>query len=175
MILAREATLISIVSSVAETDIFNFTVPANAMGSNRMLRLTLLGDRLNNSGAAETAPTFRVYTGGTVRYQDAGAALASSATRRVASMVLHFAMQNATDTMIMSASAVYSGAAAAAATTGIGDFAGAGNTVQSFAIASDGTFTQDTTSNWALRVSWQNGTNAATVEFRRHYAVLELV
>jgi hypothetical protein len=169
---AREVTLINIVSSVAETDIFNQTIAANLMSTNRMLRLTIHYDRLNNSGATETAATLRVYTGGTVRYADAGLALPANASRVPGRYVFEFGMQNASNVMILNGILLQH--TAGGATTGLGNKA-TDEIGENCPMASNGTFTQDTTAAWALRVTMQLGTNASTVDFRRHYAVLELV
>jgi hypothetical protein len=172
-VLARETTLLSIVSSTTETDIFNFTIPANAMGINRALRLTINWTRNNNSGAAETAPTFRVYVGGTLRFQDASNAAASSANWVAGYTQLMLAMQNASNAMILSG--IHRQSINTAPSTGIGDIAGTADFGGEIGSATGTTFTQDTTSNWILRVTWANGTNNAAVQFRRHYAVLELI
>jgi hypothetical protein len=173
-VLAREVTLISIASSVTETDIFNQTIAANVMGNNRLLRLKILAARLNNSGATETAPTFRVYTGGTVRYADAVVALSTNSNWAALWIELLFAMQNATNAMFFNG-LICPQSVAGGATTGIGNAANAAIDGDALGSASGTTFTQDTTANWDLRVTWQNGTNNANVIFRRHYAMLELL
>lgn len=172
-VVARETTLLSIVSSVTETDIFNVTIPANVMGRNRALRLSLFYARLNNSGATETAPRLRVYVGGTERFSDLSIALANATTWVAGQIEVLLAMQNATNTMILSGMNRQS--IATAPTTGIGDIAGTADIGGAFGSATGTTFTQDTTADWVLRLSWANGTNNALTEFRRHYALLELL
>ena len=172
-VVARATTLLSIVSSVTETDIFNIAVPGNIMGIHRMLRLTLLYTRLNNSGGAETAPTFRAYVGGTLRVQDASNAAANSANWVAGQIQLWLAMQNANNAMILSG--LIRQSVNTAPNTGIGDIAGSADFGGPVGSATGTTFTQDTTADWILRVSWANGTNSASVEFRRHYAILELL
>ena len=170
-VLGREATLITIVSSVTETDIFNFTVPANVMSTNRVARLTLIGDRLNNSGANEVAVTYRVYIGGTLRYEDAGAVLGANAQRIPFLLNVFLAMQNASNVMVMGGHMLLG---SVAATTGIGN-AATDEISTDAPFGTSGTFTQDTTIAFAVRVTVQLGSNLATVDFRRQYAVLELV
>jgi hypothetical protein len=55
-------------TTVAATDLLNgeFTVPANAMGTNGVLRLTMWGDYLNNTGSTINTPRFQVMFGGTL-------------------------------------------------------------------------------------------------------------
>ncbi len=175
IILAREPTLITIASSVTETDIFNFTVPANAMGTTRMARLKILAARLSNTGLlAEAAPTFRVYTGGTVRYADAAVALGNNASWSSLWIELLFAMQNANNVMYFNG-LIHPQSVQGGATTGIGNAANAAIDGDAIGPVAGATFTQDTSVAWALRVTWQNGTNNANVIFRRQYAVLELL
>ena len=173
-VLARETSLIQIASSVTETDIFNQTVRGNILSTNRMLRLLIVGARFNNSGAAEAAPTLRVYTGGTVRYADPGLALANNTAWVPVIYELFFCMQDSATTMYLGGRLMEG--VAGGATTGIGNFATDEITSSApIGSASGTTFTQDTTVDWVLRVTWQNGTNNANVIFRRHYAILELL
>lgn len=169
----REVTLIDLNTSTTETDIFNSTVPANVMESNRMLRLNLDCDVLNNSGGAETARTLRVYVGGTLRFQDTMTLVANGATRQPLNIVVNIGMQNATNTMHMWG-VVIMGAGATAPNTGLGDTA-TDETLVTAAISSNGTFTQDSTATFAVRVTMQHGTNNANVSTRRQYACLEVV
>lgn len=171
--LAREVTLVTI-TSTTETEIFNQTVAANLMGTNRMLRLTIVGDFLNNPGGAGTAsPTIKVKVGGTIRYEDSTAALAAGANRFPVRMTFEIGMQNATNTMHLSG--VVGIGNAGGATTGIGNLATDESNVDA-EISSGATFTQDSTSSFAVAVTWTNSaTDGSNISFRRHYAVLELV
>jgi hypothetical protein len=175
-VLARESSLISIVSNVTETTIFSNNIAANTMGTDRALRLTFNAARLNGSGVSETGPTFRLYVGGVEVFEDVCLALGNSTVWVPQWLQINLAMQGTSSTMHF-AGISYSGLAVTAAATGIGDLAQAGNTSQAvaFGAAAGTTFLQDTTAQWALRATWQNGTNAATVEYRRHYAILELL
>jgi hypothetical protein len=172
--LSRETTQLNIVSSTTETNIFNFTIPANTMQTDRMVRLTIFADRLNNSGAAETAPTFRVYTGGTLRYADASVALANNANRTPIVITVMCAMCGTNS--LMSLRGVVLDGTQGGATTGIGNLATDEITSTTpFGPALGGTYTNNTAVDWDLRVTWQNGTNNANVSFRRQYAILELL
>jgi hypothetical protein len=62
---ANVTTAVQVVSSTAETDILNFTLPAGSLGANGVLRTVLVGDRLWNNNLAD-AITIRVYFGGTL-------------------------------------------------------------------------------------------------------------
>lgn len=170
-VLAREVTLINIVSDASETNIFNQTVAANRMETNRMLRLSIFGDFLNNSGGT-SAPTIKVKVGGTTIYDDATFAMAAGANRFPVRMQFEFAMQNATNTMHLSG--VVGIGNAGGATTGIGNLATDESNVDA-EVSSGGTFTRDTTSSFAVVVTWTNSASDANISFRRQYAVLELV
>lgn len=63
--LHRLETAAEVTNTVAETDLYTFNVPANTMGTNRTLRLTLVGDVLSNSGSGVNL-TLRFKFGGTL-------------------------------------------------------------------------------------------------------------
>jgi len=173
-VVTRETTLISIASSITETDIFNRIISKNIMGIHRMLRLSLIGAKLNNSGAAEAACTFRVYVGGTLRFQDTLALIATSATWVPFNVEVWCAMQDASNTMILGGNLFFG--VTAAPNTGIGDTTTDEQSgLAPFGSATGTTFTQDTTADWALRLTWANGTSNANVIFRRHYAIAEVL
>jgi len=48
-VIDRQTTTIDIVNTTVETDLYRFTVPANTLGTNRALRLTLFGDRMGRT------------------------------------------------------------------------------------------------------------------------------
>ena len=66
-ILDRSTSTVDVVSTVTETTIYTFSVPANAMSTNRMLRLTMIGDVLNNDGTNRQF-TVRIKFGATTMY-----------------------------------------------------------------------------------------------------------
>lgn len=173
-VLFRDASTVTITNSTVETDILNYTVPAGVMSDNRAIRVTLLGARLNNSGAAEAAPTFRIYLAGTVQFADAAVALANGTTWAPVAMEFFIAKMGASAYLggIVSAQGLQGGA-----TTGIGDLAGAttNRCAQIIGSAAGAPFTLNTDVAWQLRVTWQNGTANANVTFRRHYALVELI
>ena len=173
-IIARENTLISIASSVTETDIFNKTIKGGTMGTNRLLRLLLIGARFNNSGATEAQGSLRIYIGGVKQYDDGYVALGTNASWAPVYLEVLLGMQNASNTMYMGGFVLPTGTQGSA-TTGIGNLSNAAMDGDPLGSASGTTFTMDATVDWALRVSWQLGTNNANVIFRRHYALLELL
>jgi hypothetical protein len=63
-VLDRDVTLVEVVNTTTETTVYTFELPANTLGTDRMLRLTLLGDTLHNSGLGPVK-TVRVKLGAT--------------------------------------------------------------------------------------------------------------
>lgn len=63
----RKSTATQVSNSVAETDLLNgeITVAANALGGTGILRLTAWGSILNNTGASQQAPRWKLKFGGT--------------------------------------------------------------------------------------------------------------
>lgn len=61
--------LITVSNTTTETAIFTNTIPANTLGTNKIVNLALYGEVLNNSGGVSNF-TFRVYLGATEIYED---------------------------------------------------------------------------------------------------------
>lgn len=61
----RKTTSKVVNNSVAETDLLNgeISIPAGALGTSGVLRLTMWGDILNNTGAQQFGPRFKVKLG----------------------------------------------------------------------------------------------------------------
>lgn len=64
-LLFRKVTAKAATNSVAETDLLNgeFTLTANALATNKTMRLTLWGDNVFTAGAAQAAPQFKFKMG----------------------------------------------------------------------------------------------------------------
>jgi hypothetical protein len=63
----RKTTAKVVANTVTETDLLNgeITIDAGAMSTNRMLRLTAIGDWINNTGAAVGTPRLKLKLGAT--------------------------------------------------------------------------------------------------------------
>ena len=68
-------------SSVAETTVYSYTVPGGTLSTNRMLRLTAIGDILNNSGGAQSLTVLVKYGATTILTMATGSNLSASANR----------------------------------------------------------------------------------------------
>jgi hypothetical protein len=81
----RKVTPKAVVNSIAETDLLNgeITIPAGLMGISGGIRLTMMGDCVNNSAATQAAPVFKLKLGATTILATAATAAmwAASATR----------------------------------------------------------------------------------------------
>lgn len=92
--LEQNTTAFTISNTINETPIYSYVVPGGLLIGSRRLRLSLLGQMLNNSGAARNA-TVRVKLGGTTVYGDlmrpSGADIPVSANIRLVTLWLEFA------------------------------------------------------------------------------------
>ena len=62
--LARDLSTVTVTNTTTETSIFSFSIPANTLGPNRLLRVNIGGTYLNNSGGIRTL-TIRLKYGAT--------------------------------------------------------------------------------------------------------------
>ncbi len=95
----------------------------------------------------------------------------NSANRAPEQVNFCLVMQNSTSTMYLNGTMLRGDQGGA--TTGIGGV-GDDAILINGPIASAGTFSQDTTTAWAVRVTWQNGTADVNVDYQRHYAIATL-
>lgn len=84
--LYRKTTAKQVVNTVAETDLLNgeITIGAGVLGTTGLLRLTAIGDWIQNSGGATDVPRFKLKLGGTTLIDtnvNGGAFISSSAFR----------------------------------------------------------------------------------------------
>ena len=96
-VIDRQTTTIDIVNTTVETDLYRFTVPANTLGTNRALRLTLFGDRLRNGALANAEMTFKFggFSVGILNDQPA-----SNANRRMYSAEIYLMTKGATNSQV---------------------------------------------------------------------------
>lgn len=171
-------------NTVAETDLLNgeITIAANALGATGFLRLTMHGDLLNNTGAAQTVPRFRVKLGATTLMDSSslGNMTAAGGIRYPWSAEVLLNNQNATNVQYASFKfCLIGGSAGITATTfatGIGygyvDTASGG--VGPFMYQGGGSSAEDTTASKALVVTAVNGVASANYEIVLRSAVAEI-
>jgi hypothetical protein len=158
-------------NSVAETDLLNTTIPGGLLGTRRVVRVTLAGDRISN-GVAEAAGTLRVYLGGSVVYADAMLAVANNAARSPFRIELLIATVDATNLVAVDGLAYMH--APGGATTGIGNL-GTDETAVFAPFAAASPVSLDTTQPIPIRITYQLGTANAGVDLRLHIALVELL
>ena len=80
-VLDKNTTTVTVTNSFTETTLYTVSVPANTLGTNKMLRVTMGGTYLNNSGATKSMVVSIKY-GATTLYSDTSAALFSGTALR---------------------------------------------------------------------------------------------
>jgi hypothetical protein len=144
----RSGTEIDVVNSATETTILTTTIPAATLSTNRALRITIVGDYFNNSGASRIF-TAALKLGGTTIAEDATTTLAASVTRRP--FVIEASIGNLESASAQVSRLTLNIGAASAATVGVGNFAsGAADAVLNTVV---GTGTVNTAVDVALVVT----------------------
>lgn len=167
---------LDVVSTTTETSVYSKSISAGDMSAERMLRLTLVGDYMNNSGGPVDI-TLRVKFGATTVYAGVNGVGTSDPDRAPLILELWFANLDATTQRL--AGVLNFGWRGPAPTTGQGSLnfgdplASGGGDMTHTVIG--GTSAEDTTSAKTFEVTVQHGTSSAGLSFRRHFAVLELV
>jgi hypothetical protein len=177
---ARKSTLTAVASTVSATDLLNseFTVPGNALGIDRVLRLEAFGDFKNNSGGSVAPPRLQLILGATTLIDTgtSSATVANSATRSGWEVRAKVAELNATNSQAIYFKlslplAMGIGAAGNSGfSTGEGDYAIMAATGQAIA-AGFNTTSVDTTIANALTLKVINGSNSASYDTTLYYAL----
>ena len=173
----RVTTAVDVNTSVTETSIYTKSITGNDMSTNKMLRLSAIGDYLHNNAAGDTL-TLRVKFGGTTFYAYAGLlGNVTGAARHPWVLDLRVANLGATNSQMIAGSVITESADTGAATTGIGQWAvtdafGQKMSAAPLGISTLGTI--DTTANQTLDVTVQWSASSANNSWRMRYAVLEL-
>ncbi len=180
----RKLTEKDVVNTASAVDLLNgeVTIDAGAMGANRMLRATLVGDYLNNTGADRTF-VLTVDLGTTLLQKTVGGAGASSisasATRRPFRIEIEICNLGAANSQWSSMS-VFLGEASSTG-TGLGDLTNvvrptANGGIHQFAlVGANGAHSRDTTSAQTLAVYVTHSTASTSLSARLKYAIVEVV
>lgn len=170
-VLDRSTSAFDLVSSSTQTTIWSKSVAANAMSTDRMLRCTIIGDYLNNTGSNTTLVlSIQFGPGPTILWQDGpSASIPTAATRR--RFQIEFVLANIASASVQQMSGRWSFSSAAAGSGGgIGDI----DTLQ-FNSVFGGTSAVNTTSAATLLVQAKHDTPNANLSLRKTYAMLELL
>ena len=168
-ILNRSVATQDVVNTVTETSIYSFSVTGNTISTNRMLRLTLICDYLNNSGVTKFI-TLKIKYGATTLYNDGTNTIATDTARHPIQLNILLAANNATNDQVLGG---YVNLGDAGGTTsGIGDFAD--DEIMAHT-SIGGESVEDSTAAKTLDVTITHSAADALTSFRRHVAILELV
>lgn len=163
---AKVVTAVDVASTAAETNLFSQSIGANEMQTDRLLRLTLLGDLLRNNGED---PVLRMKFGGTTLLEDTLAIGANSATRYPLLIECFLAELNTSNAQFATMRVIVPNTPGGAA-IGIGDLAGlpAG---KGGLLASNGTHAINTTLAQTLAVTadWVTASANSSVRVRAGY------
>lgn len=166
-VIDRVGTETDVVNTAAETSLYSRSVTGGVMSTNRALRLTVVGDYFNNSGAGRTIQ-FKVKLGATTLYDDTSASIAASATRRAFRMEVNLGNRDSASSQAMAGHIAIS---VDGATTGLGDLA----TVDLVSTTIYGTAVEDTSSAKTFAVTVTHSTADPNLSIRLHHATLEVV
>ena len=166
---------IDVTATTTETDVLKnsggtaLSIGAGHMSSDRMLRATIKGDYLNNTGATLQV---RVKFGGVTQIDSTTIAIPASANRRPFRIVVEIENRGATNSQLVTLLAVIGYSAPSA--TGIGTLGILATDALNNQIVG-GTGTIDTTAARNLEVTVQHQTNSASLSFRKRSAIVELL
>jgi hypothetical protein len=79
--LFRNTTVVDVVSTAAETNLFSFTIPANTMGTTGLVRIIVTGSYINNSGSDDKY-ALRLKLGGVTIWSDESGTQSTGSNRR---------------------------------------------------------------------------------------------
>lgn len=170
-VLDRSVTQNDVVSTAAETTLYSFSVPGNVLDTQKMLRLTIYGDYLNNSGASRTI-IVKVKYGATTLYADTSGSLAANATRHAFRMEFLLGNQNATNAQVLGGNICMS---TAGATTGLGDMATVAAATTGIDTDVYGSSAEDSTAAKTLDITVKHSASNGSLSIRRQFAILEVL
>ena len=166
----RGATDFEIVNDATEQSFFKATIPANALGTDKLARMEIVGDWLNNTGSSRTF-TVKIKLNSTIVYQDVSRSSSSSSDRYPFLLRLLVGNQGATNVQTVGGLIMLGDRGQA--TVGIGDLADDeirfNTPFNGIAGAEDSTAAMD------IEVMIQHSNAHANLSLRRHYAIVEIL
>lgn len=105
IVLARQVTTQTVNNTTTETTTFTYSVPANTLGSNRMIRVTTMGEVLRNTATSETF-SWKFYYGGT-RAGQCDVTIATETLVHGVNAIFTISAANATNAQVAQATCVY--------------------------------------------------------------------
>ncbi len=164
-VLDRKVTSTEVVSSITETAVYSYSVPANTLSTNRALRCTLIGDFLNNTGGNSNLRVKAKY-GATTIFDTQNALTSTSTSRREERLEVELRAANATGAQV----------AWGRWTSGIdATVAGAAASLEFYREGAHNSVAEDSTAAKTFQITVQHSVNSASVSFRELGVTLELV
>lgn len=166
-VLDRDVTVAEVVSSITNTTLYTYSVGAGVLSTNKRLRLLVIGDYLNNDGAARDFSTTITY-GSTVIFNSGTLSINNAGTRRAVRMVCDLAALNSASAQVATTHLLIGGGDTIGGTNGSTDVL-INNMANHVSVAEASAGALD------LIVKGQHGTSSANISFRIHTVHLELV
>lgn len=160
-------TDVDVTNSASEGDLLNYSIPANTLGTNNIIKITLVGTYEANSGTPTVV--VRVRLGATIMYADTSGTLSATANKGGWMAVLHLAADGLTNDQDLAGLFMYG--ARAAVTSGFGDIGAGGGVIQIIG----GDAAEDSTTALTLRVTVQWSAAQSSYHWRVTSGTLELV
>lgn len=168
--LYRKATAKDVVSTVVETDLLNgeVTLAAGILGTTRSVRVSILGDYLNNTGISATL-VVKIKVGTTTLWANSATSITAAAGRRPVFLEFMVGNQNSASVQVMAGRINFGGATAPATGLGAGDGDGPiGGPIS-------GSASEDTTASKVVQVTATHGASSSSLSCRLQYATIEVV
>lgn len=164
----RAVTENDVVSTSSKTTLYSFSVPGGMLGTNRGVRVVIIGDYLNDTGSNKNLEVTVAY-GSTTMWGD-GRTIGASATRRA--FMLDFVMGNRNSASVqhIGGKAQISGAVAGSV-AGVGDWEAG----QPHEALFHGSAAENSANTLSLTVSVTHSASNASLSIRREYAFAELI
>jgi len=167
-VLDRDNSANEIVNTVTETDLYNFTVPANTLGTDGIIRGFIAGEYFNNSGGSR-AFILRIKYGSTTMYQDISLTIPLDTNIRGFAITYEISAVDSTSVQALTGTLIIS--APGAATTGYGEL----TLSSSLTAAFGGAAAEDSTTALALNVTIEHDTANASLSIKANQRHLELL
>lgn len=174
--LDRNTSTVDVANTAADTTVYSFDIPAGQMGTDRLLRMTLIGDALHNNVGTDTI-IFRVKFGGTTFMQSLQFNFDGTTSTARQPWIWETKVANVGATNSQMLVSTLSSVIGQTPTAGIGAFRMVSSQMN-FATGILGVATLgaiDTTVKQTLAVSVQWSASSANNSWRRRHALLELV
>jgi hypothetical protein len=168
-VIQRTSLANEVVNTTTETTLYEFSIPGGTLSTNNAVRVTIIGEYFNNSGAGRTL-TLRVKYGATTMFDDAFPSLTQSTLRRPYRWEFILSAKDSASSQNMTGITQIGNVGAA--TTGLGDL-GAAPTVAFNVI--QGSASQNSANALDFTVTVQHPVANTLLSITLLYAFVELI